>query len=443
MQVVTSSLTTTTTYIGRVEEVQVAGSTTTKIVYFSVWGQMVAEDDNTNWYYFINDGLTSITVMVNYAGVVAAQLFAPYGQTRWAGGTMPTSYGFTGQRSDSATGLDFYRARYYDPLTGCFTKADTVLAGLNRYAYAGGNPTTRTDPSGHTAGGGCHLDALDCFCNQGNNATSSPECNGGDSGSDCVTDNSCNTGGASASGSRPCGVEGATCSDNAGACAGKSHCVILINGTDSSATENTNGFDYDVNDWQAWIKKISDEFGGDVGFILLETGNASHGADLIHTTLQSLAAMSYHGDINLIGASAGSGAVFTYLDRAAHHYYSGQSDPVLHSFVALQAVTKTDSYVCGVNPFCGLYYFGVSVDTGWNGDTSGADDYLTQHPETTGVYEWDNFDPISTELDGSKFSSYTYSPVSFENPHTYIEHHDPDAHVLCALSDTAPGGAGC
>ena len=63
---------------------------------------------------------------------------------------LPTDYGYTGQRSDASSGLDYYGARYYDPTLGQFTSADTLLArGLNRYGYVGGNPTTATDPSGH------------------------------------------------------------------------------------------------------------------------------------------------------------------------------------------------------------------------------------------------------------------------------------------------------
>ncbi|HLJ81070.1 MAG TPA: RHS repeat-associated core domain-containing protein, partial [Ktedonobacterales bacterium] len=55
-----------------------------------------------------------------------------------------------------ATGLDYYNARYYDPLASQFTTADSVLPGggydplgLSRYAYVEGNPETRTDASGH------------------------------------------------------------------------------------------------------------------------------------------------------------------------------------------------------------------------------------------------------------------------------------------------------
>ncbi len=77
----------------------------------------------------------------------------------YSSGTMPTSYGFTGQRADAASGLDYYGSRYYDPLAGQFTSADSLLPGggydlwsLSRYAYVEGNPENRTDPSGH------------CFC---------------------------------------------------------------------------------------------------------------------------------------------------------------------------------------------------------------------------------------------------------------------------------------
>jgi RHS repeat-associated protein len=53
-------------------------------------------------------------------------------------------------RADGATGLDCYHARSYDPAGAQFASADTAgAAGLNRYGYVGGNPTTARDPSGH------------------------------------------------------------------------------------------------------------------------------------------------------------------------------------------------------------------------------------------------------------------------------------------------------
>jgi RHS repeat-associated protein len=80
--------------------------------------------------------------------VQASTLYGPYGSPRYTSGTMPGSYGFTGQRSDAFTGLDYYVARYYDPVAGQFVSADTAEAGLNRYAYVAGNPVSRIDPSG-------------------------------------------------------------------------------------------------------------------------------------------------------------------------------------------------------------------------------------------------------------------------------------------------------
>ncbi len=64
---------------------------------------------------------------------------------------MGTTKGYTGQYNDSLTQLDYYGARYYDPLVGVFLSADSVqgnLAGMNPYAYVGENPQTNTDPNG-------------------------------------------------------------------------------------------------------------------------------------------------------------------------------------------------------------------------------------------------------------------------------------------------------
>ena len=102
--------------------------------------------------YTLSDVLGSVSESVNAStgAVTATQLYTPYGSVRYSSGTLPTSYGYTHQRSDATSGLDYYGARYYDPLAGEFTSADTMLAGgLNRYAYVGGNPETVTDPSGH------------------------------------------------------------------------------------------------------------------------------------------------------------------------------------------------------------------------------------------------------------------------------------------------------
>ena len=59
--------------------------------------------------------------------------------------------GFTGQMQDSATGLDYFKARFYDPRTGQFISADPAKADINTYRYAGNSPKNLTDPSGMDA----------------------------------------------------------------------------------------------------------------------------------------------------------------------------------------------------------------------------------------------------------------------------------------------------
>jgi RHS repeat-associated protein len=61
-------------------------------------------------------------------------------------------YGYTGREQDSETGLDYYRARYYDAGVGRFISEDPIgfAAGdSNIYRYVGNSPVNATDPSGN------------------------------------------------------------------------------------------------------------------------------------------------------------------------------------------------------------------------------------------------------------------------------------------------------
>ncbi len=165
--------------MGKLETI-VAGSSSTTTTYYYAGALRIAEAVNGTFSYLGNDVLGSTAVALNASGqLTAAQLYGPYGNVRYSSGTMPTDIGFTGQRGDSATGLDYYNARYYDPVVGLFISADTVLPGngfdpwgLSRYAYVQGNPETLTYPTGRRFAppipGGCSADG---------------SCGGGDSGS--------------------------------------------------------------------------------------------------------------------------------------------------------------------------------------------------------------------------------------------------------------------
>jgi RHS repeat-associated protein len=153
-----SGTTASTVYVGDVEELSTTGGSTTTTAYYYAGGKRIGLSVGGAISYLASDGLGSAAVTLSSSGsATASQLYAPYGGVRYSSGTMPTPYGFTGQRSDATTGVDYYGARYYDPVAGQFTSADSVVPGggfdpwgLSRYAYVEGNPIIRLDPTGHS-----------------------------------------------------------------------------------------------------------------------------------------------------------------------------------------------------------------------------------------------------------------------------------------------------
>ena len=106
--------------------------------------------------YPLHDGLGTARVQTDDTGsVVGTADYDAYGNAISASGSQSRE-GWAGEARDATTGLTHLRARDYDPLTGRFTTADSEspngagTQGYNAYHYTGNNPTTRTDPSGHT-----------------------------------------------------------------------------------------------------------------------------------------------------------------------------------------------------------------------------------------------------------------------------------------------------
>jgi len=157
--------TTMTVYAFGLEEHRYSGSGVHQVVggdtyYYSLGGMLIGEFDGTNTNMFLTDALGSvieaISATANSAAVQGNQVYGPYGTSRYQQGNIGTAKGFTGQYTDSLSGLDYYNARYYDPVVGRFLSADTVesnLQGLDPYAYVQDNPETHNDPSGHLGGG--------------------------------------------------------------------------------------------------------------------------------------------------------------------------------------------------------------------------------------------------------------------------------------------------
>jgi RHS repeat-associated protein len=99
---------------------------------------------------YLTDALGSTVELTNASGAVEGQYsYGPYGILSATGSTT-NSYTFTGRESDGL-GVDYYRARYYNPTTGRFLSEDPMGfdgSGTNLYAYASENPLSLTDPFG-------------------------------------------------------------------------------------------------------------------------------------------------------------------------------------------------------------------------------------------------------------------------------------------------------
>ena len=99
---------------------------------------------------FLIDSLGSTAALTDNSGSVSSDFaYTPYGTTT-ASGAANTPFQYTGRENDGATGLYYYRTRYYSPMLNRFIGEDPsgFAAGGNWYAYVGGNPVSFTDPSG-------------------------------------------------------------------------------------------------------------------------------------------------------------------------------------------------------------------------------------------------------------------------------------------------------
>ncbi|MDH5380644.1 MAG: RHS repeat-associated core domain-containing protein, partial [Cyclobacteriaceae bacterium] len=62
-----------------------------------------------------------------------------------------TPYLYNGKELDEETGLYYYGARYYDPVTSIFVSVDPLAEkypGLSPYVYTFNNPIRYSDPTG-------------------------------------------------------------------------------------------------------------------------------------------------------------------------------------------------------------------------------------------------------------------------------------------------------
>ena len=102
-------------------------------------------------FFYHADALGSVTEITdNLGGLARSYVYESFGQIVSETGGPENPYTYTGRELDTATGLYYYRARYYDSRVGRFISSDPlgVSAGVNTYLYVNGNPLTFVDPTG-------------------------------------------------------------------------------------------------------------------------------------------------------------------------------------------------------------------------------------------------------------------------------------------------------
>lgn len=105
--------------------------------------------------YYTYDGRGSVVGIHDETGrEIAGYRYDAFGETEISG-TSRNPYQYNAEYTDRSTGLQYLRARYYNPVTANFMTQDTYGGELldpitqNLYAYTGNDPVNMVDPSGH------------------------------------------------------------------------------------------------------------------------------------------------------------------------------------------------------------------------------------------------------------------------------------------------------
>ena len=133
-----------------------------KTDYIKAGSLSIARIENNVPTYLHNDHLGSAQTGTNSAGnVIWREKYTPYGSSMNNPAANNDQAGFTGHIKDSATGLNYMQARYYDPLIGRFLSIDPVGFSpdmpfmFGRYTYVGNDPVNFTDPTGRCRSDAC------------------------------------------------------------------------------------------------------------------------------------------------------------------------------------------------------------------------------------------------------------------------------------------------
>jgi RHS repeat-associated protein len=130
-----------------------AGVQTHRYLYGTAVDQVLADETaiSTNW--LLGDNLGTIRDVVDSNGTLVDHInYDSFGKVQSQSNPgYDLRYGYTGREQDNETGLDYYRARYYDAANGRFISEDPLGFGAgdtNVSRYVKNSPTNWVDPSG-------------------------------------------------------------------------------------------------------------------------------------------------------------------------------------------------------------------------------------------------------------------------------------------------------
>lgn len=135
------------------------GNAVLKARYIRGVGLVARMDGSGNKAYYLTNGHGDVMEMRNSSGgVVNKYKYTIWGSvTHVVPETVPNPFKYSGEFWDDTTGLQYLRARWYDPSMGRFINKDTYEGdmtnplSLNLYTYVSNNPLRFADPSGHMA----------------------------------------------------------------------------------------------------------------------------------------------------------------------------------------------------------------------------------------------------------------------------------------------------